>query len=66
MVRNCKTCKEGILTNEKAFSCVSCKSQMNMTPESTALSTTAMNGTKEIGLNAMLLRNAFVENNKQQ
>ena len=66
MVRNCKTCKEGILTNEKAYSCVSCKSQKNMTPESTALSPTAKNELKEIGLKAMLLCNAFVENNERQ
>ena len=63
MVKICETCKKGIPTNEKAYSCVACSSQTHMTPECTALSSSILNGLKEIRLNAMLLCNACVENN---
>ena len=65
MIKNCKTCKKCIPIKERAYSCVSCNSQMHMTPECTALLPTAKDGLKETGLNAMLLCNASVENNER-
>ena len=62
---NCKTGKRGIPAHEKTYFCVSCNTHMHLTTECTALSTAAINGIIELGMNAMLLCNTCVENNER-
>ena len=64
MGRNCKTCKKSIPSSEKTYMCVSCNCNMHLTPECIALSTAAISGIKELGVNVMLLCNKCVENNE--
>ena len=63
--RNCKTGKRSIPSSEKTYMCLSCNCQMHLTPECTALSTAAISGNKELGVNVMLLCNKCVENNER-
>ncbi|XP_075261614.1 tRNA (uracil-5-)-methyltransferase homolog A-like [Convolutriloba macropyga] len=65
MGRNCKTCKRGIPAQEKTYFGVSCNTHMHLTTGCTALSPAAINGIKELGMNAMLLCNTCVENNER-
>ena len=65
MGKNFKTCKKAANANEKSFSCVACNSNMHLTPESTALSPVAVTGIKQLDMNAILLCNNCVQQNKR-
>ena len=49
----------------KDYQCVSCNARIHLTSDCTALSPVAINGIRELGLNAVLLCNACVENNER-
>ena len=66
MTKNCKTCKTPIYARDRCCSCVSCNAQMNLEGTCTGLTNTAINGIKDLGLNALLLCDTCVTNNERE
>ena len=65
MGKNFKTCKKAADASEKSYSCGACNCNMHLTPECTAPSPAAVTGIKQLDMNAMLLCNNCVEQNKR-
>ena len=65
MGKNCNSCKKAVNAIEKSYTCVACNCNMHLTSECTALSSDAITGIKEFGMNAMLLCNNCVERNER-
>lgn len=65
-MKNCKTCKKNIGTNEPVYTCVACNTHLHLTTACTGLTPVAVNGIKDLGNHAMLLCNGCLEKNARE
>ena len=64
--RTCRTCEKANNATENSYTCVACNCNMHLIPECAAYSPTAITGTKEHGMNAMLICKDSNEQNEKE